>query len=269
MFGMSVNEVPGWLVAMAPSGIGVPVAATPGLVPQLDVLTAAAPALLDEPPAGVDPVPPAVLLLLLQPAAASARVAASRIVLRAEICLLICSPQGGELSQFTVTTILMASGGLLIANSNASAARASGKWCEKTGARAERLAATSRIAWAKSPAVAQLEPRTSISFSGRAPDRSGAVPEDRLTTTTRPACATISAAWASSPASPLVSTASGGPSPPVHSRACAARSSGDPQATTSAPRRLARSRRPASGSTDSTRAPAWMAATSVARPIGP
>ena len=62
---------------------------------------------------------------------------------------------------------------------------------------------------------------------------------------------------------------SGGPSPPVHSRACPARSSGDPQATTSAPRRLARSRRPAIGSTDSTRAPRWTAATSVARPIGP
>src|SRR6185437_10512841 len=185
MFGMSVNEVPGWLVAMAPSGIGVPVAATPGLVPQLDVLTVPAPAEpaeLDEPPAGADPVPPLVVLLLplLQPAAARARAAASRIVLRAEPCLLICPPQGGELvSQFTVTTILMASAGLLIANSKASAARASGKWCEKTGARAERLAATRRIAWAKSPAVAQLEPRTSISFSGKAPDRSGAVPEDR------------------------------------------------------------------------------------------
>src|SRR5512142_1152188 len=95
MFGMSVNEVPGWLVAMAPSGIGVPVAWTPGLVPQLDVSTVAAPALLDEPPAGVDPVPLAVLLLLLlQPAAASARAAASRIVLRAEPNLLIYPPQG-------------------------------------------------------------------------------------------------------------------------------------------------------------------------------
>src|SRR6266700_5377466 len=206
MFGMSVNEVPGWLVAIAPSGIGVPVAATPGLVPQLDVLTVAALAEPDELVAGVDPVPLEVLvLLLLQPAAASARAAASRIVLRAEICLLICSPQGGELSQFTVTTILMASGGLLIANSNASAARASGKWCEKTGARAERLAATRRIAAAKSSAVAQLEPMTSISLSGKAPDRSGAVPEDRLTTTTRPACDTSSTAWAAASASPLVS----------------------------------------------------------------
>src|SRR5438094_118037 len=231
MFGMSVNEVPGWLVAMAPSGIGVPVAATPGLVPQLDVLTVAAPAVLDEPPAGVDPVPPAVLLLL-QPAAARARAAASRIVLRAEICFLICSPRGGELSQFTVTMILMASGGLLIANSNASAARASGKWCEKTGAMAARLAATRRIAAAKSSAVAQLEPMTSISFSGKAPDRSGTVPEDRLTTTTRPADGAISIAWVSTPASPLVSMTSGGPSPSVHSRACAARSSGVPQATT-------------------------------------
>src|ERR1700759_5184249 len=132
MFGMSVNEVPGWLVGMAPSRIGVPVALTPGLLPQLDVSTVAAPALLDEPAAGVDPAVPLLLLLLLQPAAARAREAASRIRLRAVVCLLICSPQGGELvSQFTVTTILIASGGLLIAN--ASAARASGKWCEKTG----------------------------------------------------------------------------------------------------------------------------------------
>jgi hypothetical protein len=98
MFGISVNEVPGWFVAMAPSGMGVPVALTPGLLPQLDVSTVAAPALLDEPAAGVDPVAPLLLLLLLlQPAAARARAAASRIVLRADICLLICSPQGGEL----------------------------------------------------------------------------------------------------------------------------------------------------------------------------
>ena len=74
MFGMSVNEVPGWLVAMAPSGIGVPVAATPGLVPHCDVLTVAAPAELDEAPAGVVDDPAAVLLLLLlQPAAPRAR----------------------------------------------------------------------------------------------------------------------------------------------------------------------------------------------------
>src|ERR1700728_1564244 len=41
MFEMSVNEVPGWLVTMTPSGIGVPVAAAPALVPHCDVLTAA------------------------------------------------------------------------------------------------------------------------------------------------------------------------------------------------------------------------------------
>jgi hypothetical protein len=67
MFGISVNDVPGWLVAIAPSGIGVPVAFTPGLVPHCDVLTAvpldagAAGLLADELP---DP-------LLLQPAATS------------------------------------------------------------------------------------------------------------------------------------------------------------------------------------------------------
>lgn len=40
MFEMSVNEVPDWSVTMPPSGIGVPVATTPGLVPHEEVLTA-------------------------------------------------------------------------------------------------------------------------------------------------------------------------------------------------------------------------------------
>ena len=43
MFGMSVNDVPGWLVAIAPSGIGVPVAFTPGLVPHCEVFTVVPP----------------------------------------------------------------------------------------------------------------------------------------------------------------------------------------------------------------------------------
>jgi hypothetical protein len=38
MFGISVNDVPGWSVAIPPSAIGVPVAFTPGLVPHCDVL---------------------------------------------------------------------------------------------------------------------------------------------------------------------------------------------------------------------------------------
>src|SRR5216683_6735100 len=90
MFGMSVNEVPGWLVAMAPSAIGVPVAAWPGLVPHCDVSAVPVPAVLVAVEvlagalAGVLEVPVlAVLLLplLLQPApaAASARPAASTI----------------------------------------------------------------------------------------------------------------------------------------------------------------------------------------------
>src|SRR5271169_4619410 len=107
MFGMSVNEVPGWLVAMAPSAIGVPVAATPGLVPHCDVLTAA---VLGVPDAvdvcvGVVVVPVVLLLLLLlQPTAARAIAAASTIVLRADragISLFICPPQGGEFSGIT------------------------------------------------------------------------------------------------------------------------------------------------------------------------
>src|SRR6516225_1860848 len=205
MFGMSVNEVPGWLVAMVPSGIGVPVALTPALEPHCELLTVAAPAELDEPAAaGVvdDPLAAVLLVLLLQPAAARAR-AASTIVLRvrcargAGMCILIYSPQGGELTQFTVTTIFMASGGRLIANSNASAARASGKWCENTWAMAERLAATRLIASPKSAAVAQLEPMTSISFSGKAPGRTGIVPEDMPITTIRPADGASSTAWPS------------------------------------------------------------------------
>jgi hypothetical protein len=75
-----VNEVPGWLVAMAPSAIGVPVALTPGLLPHCEVLTVAALALLlvlD--PAGVVPAVLVLLLfeMLLQPAMAPARVRAA------------------------------------------------------------------------------------------------------------------------------------------------------------------------------------------------
>jgi len=70
MFGISVNDVPGWLVAIAPSGIGVPVAFTPGLVPHCDVLAAPAFAVL---PADVVPDEP-----LLHPAATSVPITATR-----------------------------------------------------------------------------------------------------------------------------------------------------------------------------------------------
>jgi hypothetical protein len=104
MFGMSVNEVPGWLVAMAPSTIGVPVAATPGLVPHCEVLTADVLAellALDELAGALEAALELLLLLLLQPAAAIATAAASTIVLRADnipltfgtgICALISPP---------------------------------------------------------------------------------------------------------------------------------------------------------------------------------
>ncbi len=107
MFGMSVNDVPGWLVAMAPSAIGVPVAATPGLLPHCDVLTAAVPDVADvaDVPGVADVVDVAagvlVELLLLQPTAASAIAAVSTIVLRADhagMSLFICPPQGGKVS---------------------------------------------------------------------------------------------------------------------------------------------------------------------------
>src|SRR5215469_4051930 len=103
MFGMSVNDVPGWLVAMAPSAIGVPVAATPGLVPHCEVSTVAALAALVAlgELAGAELAGALELeleLLLLQPAAAIATAAASTIVLRAEgtfgtgICAFISPP---------------------------------------------------------------------------------------------------------------------------------------------------------------------------------
>jgi hypothetical protein len=100
MFGMSVNDVPGWLVAIAPSAIGVPVAGVPGLVPHWEVLTVPAlpPALALVPVlAGVPPFP--LLELLLQPAAARAMAAANRNVLRArsvDICDFICPPPGDQ-----------------------------------------------------------------------------------------------------------------------------------------------------------------------------
>src|SRR5215469_10671884 len=104
MFGMSVNEVPGWSVAMAPRLIGVPVALTPGLVPHDEVLTVpdepdelagldppdAAGALLeDEPPDAAE----LVLELELHPARTpptartQARAAASRHLLWRVVCI--------------------------------------------------------------------------------------------------------------------------------------------------------------------------------------
>jgi hypothetical protein len=110
MFGMSVNEVPGWFVAMAPRAIGVPVAAWPGLVPHCEVLTVAVLALalfvavllaVELLAVELLAVEPPVLVLLLQPAAAMAiaAAAASTSVLRADSifrCVLIYPPQGGE-----------------------------------------------------------------------------------------------------------------------------------------------------------------------------
>jgi hypothetical protein len=58
--------VPGWLVTITPSGIGEPVAVTPGLVPHCDVFTAAVLGLLLG----------GLLLLLPHPAAASSPITA-------------------------------------------------------------------------------------------------------------------------------------------------------------------------------------------------
>src|SRR5215469_10861055 len=71
MFGMSVNEVPGWSVAMAPRSIGVPVAVTPGLVPHCEVLAPALELALLTGLAGAlaldEDEPPAEVPLLLEP----------------------------------------------------------------------------------------------------------------------------------------------------------------------------------------------------------
>src|SRR6202044_3160018 len=108
MFAMSVNDVPGWLVTIPPSAIGVPVAATPGLVPHCEVLTAEALA-VDVLAGGAWggggaaagalwlEATPVLLLeleleLLLQPAAASAMAPAMTIVLRAESIFAVISP---------------------------------------------------------------------------------------------------------------------------------------------------------------------------------
>jgi hypothetical protein len=87
---MSVNDVPGWLVTMAPSAIGVPVAGTPGFVPHWDVpavpadaLLLAGAALVEVPLDEVVPFDDGVLDELLQPATVTrAAAAASTIVLR-------------------------------------------------------------------------------------------------------------------------------------------------------------------------------------------
>jgi hypothetical protein len=87
MFGPSLKSVPGCFVSIVPMLIGVPVAATPGFGPHLDVSTE--PELETELPVlaafdeaeleGELPPPPAELLELLlpQPAAPSAKTAAS------------------------------------------------------------------------------------------------------------------------------------------------------------------------------------------------
>jgi len=95
MFAMSLNEVPGWLVTIPPSAIGVPVAATPGLVPHDEVPTAEV--LAVDVPAGALWLEVALELLLelellLHPAAASAMAPARTIVLRAESIFAFISP---------------------------------------------------------------------------------------------------------------------------------------------------------------------------------
>jgi hypothetical protein len=92
MFAMSAKLVPVWSVTMLPSGIGVPVAATPGLVPQAEVLVVVA--LLE---ADADELLVADELLeleLLQAArtpSESAASVASAIRVRLPGCLFMCS----------------------------------------------------------------------------------------------------------------------------------------------------------------------------------
>jgi hypothetical protein len=103
MFDMSVNEVPGWSVLIVPRLIGVPVAATPGLVPHEDVETVPPPP--EEPDAEEAPLaagaldaaePPPVLELELELHAArtpsdSAAAAAAAARVRQWTDLFMCS----------------------------------------------------------------------------------------------------------------------------------------------------------------------------------
>jgi len=89
--------VPGWLVAIAPRAIGVPVAATPGLVPHCDVPTALVLVLVLAVGVLAGALLPVELELpleleLLQPAAAIAMAAARTAVLRAESIFAFISP---------------------------------------------------------------------------------------------------------------------------------------------------------------------------------
>src|SRR5215471_915764 len=96
MFAMSAKLVPVWSVTIPPSGIGVPVAATPGLVPHDEVLTApaepevAGAALVGEVP------PPALVVLELElhpartPTAITAKAAIRGRGPRND-CLFMCS----------------------------------------------------------------------------------------------------------------------------------------------------------------------------------
>ena len=70
---MSVNDVPGWLVTIPPSGIGVPVAFTPGLVPHCDVSVTVLAALL----VVAELLGGPLLLLLPHPATAATAITAA------------------------------------------------------------------------------------------------------------------------------------------------------------------------------------------------
>jgi len=93
MFAMSAKLVPVWSVTMLPSGIGVPVAATPGLVPQAEVLVVVAllEADADELPVADDELLELELLQAARTPSESAASVASAIRVRLPGCLFMCS----------------------------------------------------------------------------------------------------------------------------------------------------------------------------------
>jgi hypothetical protein len=98
MFSMSLKSVPFCFVLIAPMLIGVPVAATPGLVPQAEVVAAVLPELLDadadELVAADDELLELDELELLQAARTPSEIAASvarTIRERLPGCLFMCS----------------------------------------------------------------------------------------------------------------------------------------------------------------------------------
>src|SRR5271165_343159 len=237
MFAMSAKLVPVWSVTIEPRLIGVPVAATPALVPHDEVLTAALELglELDGAAAALEVAPVAalleleLLLLLLHPARTPpiAMTATAAPASRERRCsyLFMCS----AFSWLTANYCSERTGGILpvvimLAQVNYVEYVFITFWpllafCPPLSAPSAHPVRVSSRTRMPRPSP---QGGTSISFSGKIPGRTGAVAADMPTMTTRPAWLTASVASLSAGPAPLASMISGGPSPSVQSLAAAA-----------------------------------------------